>query len=92
MERTACDLTQLTERVGERRSVELDVLDAGLLRRAVAGLATNQRLVLELAYGEGMSQTEIASRLRRPVGTVKTWARTGLRVLRERLDVQALSA
>jgi RNA polymerase sigma-70 factor, ECF subfamily len=68
------------------------VLAVGRVRRAIAGLTANQRLVLELAYSEGMSQTEIARRLRRPVGTVKTWVRTGLMVLRERLEVQVLSA
>lgn len=57
--------------------------------RVLAALATlpeEQREVLELAYFEGLSQTEIAERLSQPLGTVKTRARLGLRKLRDRLD------
>lgn len=57
--------------------------------RVVASLQTlppEQREVLELAYFEGLSQTEIAERLRQPLGTVKTRARLALRKLRDRLD------
>lgn len=57
--------------------------------RVVAALQTlpdEQREVLELAYFEGLSQTEIAERLSQPLGTVKTRARLALRKLRDRLD------
>jgi RNA polymerase sigma-70 factor (ECF subfamily) len=55
------------------------------LRGAFEKLSQNQRLVLELAYWEGFSQTEISDRLKQPLGTVKTWIRTGLKVLRQEL-------
>jgi len=42
-------------------------------------------MVLELAYFEGMSQTEMAERMKQPLGTVKTWVRTALRSLREEI-------
>ncbi|HYW50019.1 MAG TPA: sigma-70 family RNA polymerase sigma factor [Gemmatimonadaceae bacterium] len=57
--------------------------------RVVAAMQTlpdEQREVLELAYFEGLSQTEIAERLSQPLGTVKTRARLALRKMRDRLD------
>jgi RNA polymerase sigma-70 factor, ECF subfamily len=41
-------------------------------------LPERERIVLELAYWSGLSQTEIASYLDVPLGTVKTRTRTGL--------------
>lgn len=49
-------------------------------------LTENQRKVLDLAYFQGMSQTEMAEALNQPLGTVKTWVRTALRVLRDELQ------
>ena len=53
------------------------------LRTALATLTPEQRNVLELAYFRGMSQTEIATQLGTPLGTVKSWTRQGLLRLRE---------
>jgi RNA polymerase sigma-70 factor, ECF subfamily len=52
---------------------------------AVQQLPPDQRAVMELAYFEGLSQTEIADRLDVPLGTVKTRARLGLKKLRDSL-------
>ena len=56
-----------------------------ILRDAVERLTPNQRIVIELAYYEGLSQTEMAERLKQPLGTVKTWVRTALKMLRQEL-------
>jgi len=45
------------------------------VQEALADLKPNQRKVLELVYFEGCSQSEIAARLKEPLGTVKSWMR-----------------
>jgi RNA polymerase sigma-70 factor (ECF subfamily) len=55
------------------------------VRGALADLPEAQRVALELAYFEGLSQSEIAERLREPLGTVKTRMQLGMKKLRERL-------
>jgi RNA polymerase sigma-70 factor, ECF subfamily len=52
---------------------------------ALAQLSPEQRRVLEIAYFQGLSQSEIAERLEAPLGTVKSWTRQGLTRLRELL-------
>jgi RNA polymerase sigma-70 factor (ECF subfamily) len=56
-----------------------------IVRRALAELSEDQRQTLVLAYEEGLTQTEIAARLKQPLGTVKTRTRAGLSKMRELL-------
>jgi RNA polymerase sigma-70 factor, ECF subfamily len=48
------------------------------VHRALEGLSSNERTVIELAYWSGLSQSEIAEFLNIPLGTVKTRTRAAL--------------
>jgi len=58
---------------------------ADLIKAALATLSEAERQVLEIAYYEGLSQSEIAQRLGIPLGTIKTRSRQGLLKLRQTL-------
>jgi RNA polymerase sigma-70 factor (ECF subfamily) len=55
------------------------------VRQALAGLDPVQRQALECSFYEGLSHSEIAEKLRRPLGTVKTYIRQGLIRMRDSL-------
>jgi RNA polymerase sigma-70 factor, ECF subfamily len=52
------------------------------IRQIVAGLPSDQRQVLALAYFQGLSQTQIAEHLGEPLGTVKSRIRLSMQKLR----------
>jgi RNA polymerase sigma-70 factor, ECF subfamily len=58
---------------------------ARTLKSAFEKLTPTQKQVIELAYYEGLSQTEMAERMNQPLGTVKTWVRGALKALRENI-------
>ena len=59
--------------------------NAKRIRAAMSRLSDNQKKVIELAYYEGLSQTEMAEKMGQPLGTLITWARTALRLLRDEM-------
>jgi len=62
------------------------IADAEAIARCLARLQPEQRQAIVLAFYEGLSRWELAARLGRPVGTVKTWIRRGLERLRACLE------
>lgn len=73
----------------EKEILNMDRVRA--LKEAFLKLSPNQKLVIELAYYEGLSQTEMAERMKQPLGTVKTWTRGALKILRQELDKGAIA-
>ena len=55
------------------------------VRGALGGLGADQRRIVELAYFEGLSCSEIATRIAIPIGTVKSRLAAGLRALRVKM-------
>jgi RNA polymerase sigma-70 factor, ECF subfamily len=53
------------------------------IRGALSRLPQEQRRALEMAFFEGMTHTEIASKTGDPLGTIKTRIRAGLMALRK---------
>lgn len=83
-------LDELTEGAGSEQALAPNPEAATALsemqrvvRSALQTLSPEQREVIELSYFLGMSQSEIATHLRQPLGTVKTRTRLGMMKLRE---------
>jgi RNA polymerase sigma-70 factor (ECF subfamily) len=56
------------------------------IKRAMEQLSADQRAAIELAYFQGMSQSEIAEQMGQPLGTVKTWMRRAMLRMRETME------
>jgi RNA polymerase sigma-70 factor, ECF subfamily len=67
----------------------VDPIERDRVRSALAGLPTEQRVPLELAYYQGKTHREIAFELRQPLGTVKSRISLGLRKLAAALEPAA---
>ena len=78
-------LQQLPATALDAASEMLAVERGQRVRHALESLPFLQRMAIELAYFEGLSQREIAERLEQPLGTVKTRMRLGLLKLRDAL-------
>ncbi len=60
--------------------------EGGALRRCLDELEEGQRRVVLLAFVDGLSHSELAARLKAPLGTVKSWVRRSLLSLRRCLE------
>jgi RNA polymerase sigma-70 factor, ECF subfamily len=59
------------------------------LRDCFEELKPGERQAIALAYHHGMSHSELASHLQKPIGTVKSWVKRGLESLRTCMDTCA---
>ncbi len=57
---------------------------------ALSTLPREQRVLIESAYFQGFTQSELAERFQLPLGTVKTRIRTGMMALRRELEQRGL--
>jgi RNA polymerase sigma-70 factor (ECF subfamily) len=61
-------------------------VDAAAVRSAIGELPELQREAIEMAYFQGLTQVEIASKTGAPLGTVKSRVRLGLQQMRRALE------
>jgi len=60
--------------------------EAHALTACLGELSGEQQQSLALAFYQGLSHAEVAAHLRQPLGTVKSWLRRGLQVLKACLE------
>ena len=76
--------------IADEGPTPLDMLlagaDARAVKRCVEALDAGQKQAIALAFYQGLSHSELASHLRQPLGTVKSWVRRGLERLKTCLD------
>ena len=79
------DATVTEENPSDSRSHLILQEEAHIIRQALVNLAEKDRTIIELAYFEGLTHTQIAARIQLPLGTVKTRLRHGITELKKRM-------
>ena len=82
------EISRRATNVGSSGGGERDAILSELrmeVRKALEELPQAQLAALELAYFQGLSQSQIAERLGEPLGTIKTRMQLGMKKLRERM-------
>ena len=74
------------EPVGEAPNAGMLAAEAEVARRALAQLDPAQREILLMGIVDGMTHSEIATRIGKPLGTVKTQMRRGLIKVRDLIE------
>jgi RNA polymerase sigma-70 factor, ECF subfamily len=57
--------------------------DARNIRKCMEQLSAPQQQAIALAFYRGLTHSEMAEHLATPIGTIKTWVRRGLQVIKE---------
>jgi RNA polymerase sigma-70 factor (ECF subfamily) len=82
--------------IADERPSPLQLLDTATealqIQACLAALDAAHRQCLALAYYQGLSHAEIATHLRAPLGSVKTWVRRGLDKLKACLERSGAAA
>jgi RNA polymerase sigma-70 factor (ECF subfamily) len=60
--------------------------DAVALNGCLERLEAKQRQMIALAFWHGLAHSELAQHMQQPIGTVKTWMRRGLMMIRKCLE------
>ena len=60
--------------------------DAVALNGCLERLEAKQRQMIALAFWHGLAHSELAQHMQQPIGTVKTWMRRGLAMIRKCLE------
>lgn len=66
------------------------ITNQNTVAQALQSLPDDQREVIQLTHYEGMTQTEIAGKLGKPLGTVKGLVRGALKKLRDSIEKEAV--
>jgi RNA polymerase sigma-70 factor, ECF subfamily len=76
-------LEPTVEPADQRTSLPLEIREeAAMVEQAIDELKPEQSQILRMAIIDGLSQSEIATRIEMPIGTVKSHARRGMERLR----------
>ena len=75
--------SEMSDEVSDAAADAIRSERVGVVNSALADLPEDQRKPLVLAYFDGLTQSEIATKLGLPLGTVKTRMRTAMIKLRE---------
>ncbi len=79
-------LLDVADPLAGQEAVAISSEAANRVTAALLELSETERKAIELAYYEGLTQTDIALRLREPLGTVKSRMRSALQKLRVALQ------
>jgi RNA polymerase sigma-70 factor (ECF subfamily) len=60
--------------------------DGKALHHCLGQLEEDRRQLIVLAFVDGLTHSELAERLKMPLGTAKSWIRRGLQTLRSCLE------
>ena len=86
LDRAAAEAVPAFRNIHTPEAAVLDAAKRRTLTDAMAALPADQRELIEAAFFEGYTHSELAQRLALPLGTVKSRIRAGMMAMRKRLE------